>query len=342
MSETVLVTGGSGFLGSWCVSVLLARGYNVRTTVRSASKAEFLKLIPGASERLKIYDGVDLLSEGSFEEAMAGCDSVLHTASPFFFAGGTEDSLVVPAVNGSRNVLNACHKACVKKVVLTASTACVYVDYGTRPDDHIYTDQDWSPESLLSANENWYALSKTLAERLAWELSKEEGCPYRLAVINPSLIFGPQLPGQPHLNTSSSAILSYIDGSMKDLSNSCRAIVDVRDVAEAHVSALEHDDAFGRRFLMIGCSAHSTAIADAARAALPPEIKGNVPTEVNEVLPPPVMGPRAPLPHIYDASPSERILGITYRSTTEMVQSAVQSLLDNGFNSSAMYSIEKL
>lgn len=329
-------------MGSWCVQVLLARGYTVRTTVRTAAKAEFLKSIPGAAERLTIFDGVDLLSPGAFEEAMTACDAVLHTASPFFFAGGTEDSLVVPAVTGTRNVLDTCRKLGIKKVVLTASTACIYVDYGTRPDDHVYSDQDWSDEALLREKENWYALSKTKAERLAWDLSREEGCPYRLATINPSLILGPQLPGQPHLNTSSSAVVCYIDGSMSELVNACRAIVDVRDVAEAHVAALENEDALGHRFLMIGQSAHGTEIANAARDALPEDMKANVPSKLSETLPPPAMGPRAPNPILFDNSPSAQMLGIRYKSTDEMVKTAVQSLLDNGFNSTSMYSIHKL
>lgn len=273
---------------------------------------------------------------------MNGCDAVLHTASPFFFAGGTEDSLVVPAVTGTRNVLDACRKLGVKQVVLTASTACVYTDYATRPDDHLYTDQDWSPEPPMRGKENWYALSKTLAEKLAWEMSKEEGCPYKLSVMNPTLIFGPQLPGQPHLNTSSSAVVVYIDGSMSEIPNACKTIVDVRDVAEAHVAALDSIEAFGKRFLLIGGSPHSREIADAARDALPEDLKKNVPTKLSESFPPQVMGPAPPRPVLYDASPSEKILGLTYKSTAEMVGSSVRSLLENGFNSSEMYSIHKL
>jgi cinnamoyl-CoA reductase len=267
---------------------------------------------------------------------------VLHTASPFFFAGGTEESLVTPAVAGTRNVLQSCAKLGVKKVVLTASTACVYVDYGTVPDDHVYTDKDWSQEPLLREKENWYALSKTAAEHLAWEMSGEAGCPFRLSVMNPTLIFGPQLPGQPHLNTSSSAVVVYIDGSMAEVPNACKSIVDVRDVAEAHVAALEHDDAFGKRFLLIGGSPHSSEIALAARDVLPDALKANVPTKLSETFPLQVMGPRPPLPVLYDASPSEQILGIVYKSTAEMVGSSVTSLLENGFNSNDMYSIHKL
>jgi cinnamoyl-CoA reductase len=309
--------------------------------VRSAAKAEFLKALPGA-ERLTIFDGVDLLTAEAFEGAMAGCEAVLHTASPFFFNGGTENSLVVPAVTGTRNVLDSCRKLGVRRVVLTASTACVYVDYGTVADDHVYTDKDWSPEPLLRQKANWYALSKTTAEHLAWELSREEGCPYELSVMNPTLIFGPQLPGQPHLNTSSSAVVAYIDGSMPEVPNACKAIVDVRDVAEAHVAAMERAGAAGQRFLLIGATPHSSDIAAAARAALPEEMRGNVPSAVSATLPAQVMGPRSPLPVLYDATPSERILGITYKSVQDMVGDAVRSLLENGFNSNDMYSIHKL
>jgi cinnamoyl-CoA reductase len=342
----VLVTGGSGFLGSWCIKTLLDRGYAVHTTVRSLDKAKFLLSIPGHedSAKLKIFPGVDLLESGSFEAAMAGCEVVLHTASPFFFANGTEEKLVVPAVEGTKNVLTTCNKLGVKKVVLTSSTAAIYVHHGTFPADHTYTSADWSPEDVMRANVNWYALSKTKAERLAWEMSKEAGCSFKLATMNPTLIFGPQLPHQPHLNTSSAAVVNYMDGSMTELDNACKTLVDVRDVALAHVLAFEKEDdaAMGQRFLLIAGTPHASEMARCVREALPEHLKKNVVTAVSESIPANVMGNPAPHPCKYDTSPSQQLLGLTYRSVAEMIATSVQSCLENGFDNRAQYDTDKL
>ena len=342
ITKPVLVTGGSGFLGSWCVKILLDRGFMVHTTVRNEEKAQFLRNLPGATERLRIFPGVDLLEDGSFDDAMKGCECVLHTASPFYMVGGTEESLVVPAVTGTRNVLNSCRKHGVSKVVLTSSTAAVYVTYGTVPVDHVYTGCDWSPEDLLREHSNWYCLSKTKAEALAWEMSREDGCPYQLAVMNPTLILGPQLPGQPHLNTSSAVVVGFMDGGMSEIENSCKSIVDVRDVALAHVAALEHPEAFGHRFLLVGGSPHMRDIAEAVRRALPEELQRHVPTAISDKLPPAVMAAPPPHPVLYDVSPSEQILGLSYVPVEEMIRTAVDSLLQNGFTSRSMYSTDKL
>ena len=169
MPETVCLTGATGFLGSWCAKRLLESGYTVHATVRSAEKAAFLLKLPGADERLKIFPGVDLLVDGAFDEAMAGCVACMHTASPFF-SSHDEAALLPPAIEGTRNVLRSCAKHGIKKVVLTSSTAAVYVFWGTKPDDHVYTSDDWSPEDLNREKRNMYGLSKLLAERLAWEL----------------------------------------------------------------------------------------------------------------------------------------------------------------------------
>ena len=198
MSKTVCVTGGSGFLGSWIVKMLLEKGqYSVRATTRKRAKAEFLTKFSG-SQKLTIVDGCDFDSPSSFDRAIDGCDAVIHCASPFFNLGGTRENLVEPSINGTELVLNTCDKYGVKQVTMTSSSAAIIIDYGQKAaasptGNHVYTAEDFSPADVLEEKKNWYSLSKLLAEKRAWELSKSHS--YDLCVLNPSLIWGPQTPG---------------------------------------------------------------------------------------------------------------------------------------------------
>ncbi|CAL1128554.1 unnamed protein product, partial [Cladocopium goreaui] len=354
----ICVTGGSGFLGSWCIKLLL-----------EAKKAAYLMDLPGASSRLKIFEDVDLLTPGAFDAAIAGCGAVLHTASPFYMAGGSEETalgpdssaqekLVTPAVEGTRNVLSSCHKLGVKRVALTSSTGSVYVNYGKVPADHVYSSADWSPSELFREKQNWYCLSKVLAEETAWKMSREPDCPFQLTVLLPTLIWGPMVPGQPHLNTSASSLVGYMDGSIQEIENACKTVVDVRDVARAHVEAVCREGLGGQRILLIGGSPHFEEVARYIREALPEEMKFKVPSKVSEKLGPAVMGPAPPLPVLYDVSPAEKLspawkdlegglqcsavlavlrLGISFKSVEEQVKSMVQSMLENGFKSVEQY-----
>jgi len=243
---------------------------------------------------------------------------------------------VKPALEGTRNVLTSCAELGIKKVVLTSSTASVYVMYGKLPDDHVYTDADWSDEAAMRARKSWYPLSKCVAEKLAWKMCKEAGI--SLVVLNPTWILGPNLPNQPHLNTSSNAIVALMDGSAKMLDNACKTYVDVRDVAEAHVAPLEAgEEVWDKRYLLIGGTPHQTELAEIVRKAAPKELKPNVPTAVSEKLPPHVMAQSPPNPVLYDVSPAETLLGIKFRSTEVMVRAAISSLLENGFTSTKQY-----
>jgi nucleoside-diphosphate-sugar epimerase len=348
MTTTVCVTGGSGFLGGHIVKRLLEKGgFAVRATTRNAKKAAFLKGFAGADERLTIVDGCDFDNPDSFDRALEGCNAVIHCASPFFNLQGTRENLVVPAIQGTEIVLNACEKAGVEKVTYTSSSAAIIIDYGQKAaasptGNHVYTADDWSPQHILEEKKNWYSLSKLLGEKKAWELSKQHS--YNLCVLNPSLIWGPQTPGQTHLNTSSEAILSYMDGSRKVIQNGVRCVVDVRDVAEAHIVPIEKDIGWGKRYALFGGAPHfkdtATYIRQALEKSSHPAAKDMlplVPTEVNADLEPTVMGPPADKPLLYDCSPAEKELGVNFRSVEEMVTTCVEELLNNGFTSTKQY-----
>ena len=340
----VCVTGGSGFLGSWCVKLCLERGWTVRATTRAVCKADFLKALPGAAERLTIVPGCDLQVAGSFDAAIAGCDAVLHTASPFFFAGGSRANLVAPAVEGTENVLDACTRLGVARVALTSSTAAIYVNYGTVDNEHVYSDKDWSDEALMEANENFYCLSKTLAEKRAWDLSKAAGCPWKLASMNPCWILGPMLPSQPHLNTSSNGLVMFLDGTNSEVPPGCKLVVDVRDVAAAHVAAAGQDPAWsgwGRRYLLAGGSPTWESMVATMRSVVSVEQGAALPTVLT---PPPgpgaapgAAGAQPPFATLADVGPSEELLGITYYSAEEMVASNIKSCLGNSLASTAQY-----
>ena len=350
----ICVTGGSGFLASWVVKMLLEKGYVVHATTRRAEKAAFLKDMSGAENNLRIFAGCDFSVENSFDEAIDGCRAVIHCASPFFNAGGTRENLVEPAVAGTEMVLNACRKFSVEQVTLTSSSASVIVDYGSKADasasgNYVYTEADFSPEDVLEAKSNWYCLSKLMAEKRAWELSKEPGCPYKLCVLNPSLIWGPMTPGQTHLNTSSAAITQYMDGTHKKIQNGVRCVVDVRDVAEAHITPIEKNVGWGKRFLLFADAPHFKETAGHVRDALlsspherGAELAAKVPTEVNEQLEATVMGPSADKPLLFDTTQAQEVLGIKFRSTEEMVRTSVHELLSNGFTGSDLYDVGKL
>ncbi|AEH88089.1 SDR family oxidoreductase [Mesorhizobium opportunistum] len=248
--ELVLVTGGSGFLGAHCILALLKADYRVRTTVRSAKRqADVLAMLkaggadPGGSLSFAI---ADLMIDAGWPQAVAGCDYVLHVASPF--PPGVpkhEDDLIVPAREGALHVLRAARDAGVKRVVLTSSFAAI--GYGKMPPDgRPFTEESWTdPTGKVSA----YVKSKTFAERAAWDFIAAEGGGLELAVVNPVGIFGPVL-GADH-STSTEFVQRMMDGAMPGLPRVSFGVVDARDVADLHVRAMIDPAARGERFLAV-------------------------------------------------------------------------------------------
>jgi len=297
----------------------------VHGTTRSTDpeKVAHLTSLPGAAERLTLFEA-DLLEDGAFEEAITGCVGVYHMASPFFLAGQTEEALVPPALEGTKNVLTTCLKQNVKRAVLTSSTMAVYVKYGASPPEHVYTEEDWSSEEGIRAHGFWYALSKQLAEQKAWEMVR--GTSLRLAVMNPCLVVGPML--QPTLNTSCAAVLAYMNGGRQDVEATPKAIVDVRDVALAHVLGMERASYEGRT-LLIGASL-PWGDAEPWLAEAVPGCAANFPGARQDpaALPPPEHWPVAwPGRHtLFDCSKAEKELGISFRSAEDSIKATAVDL----------------
>lgn len=239
----VCVTGASGFVGSQITRLLLERGYRVRGTVRTPEdreKYDYLLSFPGADERFELTGG-ELLTEGSYDESVAGCEYVIHTASPYVIdVDDPEQDLVKPAVEGTRNVLQSCSRSdATRKVVLTSSMAAVTDEPET---DHVLTEEDWNEKSSLERNPYYY--SKTRAEKAAWSYVDETDPNLDLVVINPFMVVGPSQ--SPSLNTSNEIFVDLLTGEYPGIIRITWGFVDVRDVAEAHVRALEHSGAEGR------------------------------------------------------------------------------------------------
>jgi nucleoside-diphosphate-sugar epimerase len=247
---TILVTGGSGFIGSHCILQLLAAGHQVRTTVRSVKReAEARAVLKEAGATLGdrvAFITADLESDAGWSEAVAGCEYVLHVASPFpQNVPKREDDLIVPAREGALRVLRAARDGGVKRVVLTSSFAAI--GYGHQPQDRPFDETNWT--NLNGNDVGPYVKSKTLAERAAWDFIGREGGNLELAVINPVGVLGPVLG--PDYSTSILLVQRLMDGAMPGVPRLCFGVVDVRDVVDLHIRAMSDPAAKSERFLAV-------------------------------------------------------------------------------------------
>ncbi len=248
--STVLVTGGSGFIGSHCILALLAAGHQVRTTVRSLTREGAVRALLKAGgaepEDHLSFIAADLENDTGWSEAVAGCEYVLHVASPFPPSIPThEDELIVPAREGALRVLRAARGAGVKRVVLTSSFAAI--GYGQAPRNAPFNETNWTDPN--GADVLPYVKSKTLAERAAWDFIADEGGALELSVVNPVGVLGPVLG--PDYSTSILLVQRLMDGAMPGCPRLHFGVVDVRDVADLHLRAMTHPAAKGERFLAV-------------------------------------------------------------------------------------------
>jgi dihydroflavonol-4-reductase len=248
--STILVTGGSGFIGSHCILQLLAAGHHVRTSVRTIKRETDVRAMlkeggaePGARLSFVV---ADLESDSGWPEAVAGCEYVLHVASPLPpNVPKHEDELIVPAREGTLRVLRASRGAGVKRVVLTSSFAAI--GYGREQQETPFSEMDWTDPNSNGVMP--YQKSKTLAERAAWNFIANNGGSLELSVINPVGVFGPVLG--PDYSTSILLVQRLLEGAMPGVPQLYFGVVDVRDVADLHIRAMTHPAAKGERFLAV-------------------------------------------------------------------------------------------
>lgn len=333
----VLVTGGTGFLGAHCIIQLLAAGHEVRATVRDLRREAALKAMlrqggAGNGANQVALFAADLTADPGWKEAVAGCDYVLHVASPFpSRVPKDENELIRPARDGAIRVLRAARDADVTRVVLTSSFAAIGYGKGRAG---TFTETDWTDPDDPTIQP--YQKSKTLAERAAWSFMKDEGGALELAVIDPTGILGPVLG--PDLSTSIHLIKRMLEGSTPGCPDLWFGIVDARDVADLHLRAMTNPAAAGERFLATAGQFMSVAqvaqtlkdrLGDAARAVstrqLPnwllravalfdPEVRGLLPE----------LGKRKNA----TADKAQRLLGWNPRPPEEAIVATAASLAD--------------
>ncbi|MEN0102985.1 MAG: NAD-dependent epimerase/dehydratase family protein [Curtobacterium sp.] len=276
-STRVLVTGGSGFIAGHCILQLLDAGYDVRTTIRSLDKEAAVRALltdagMTAGDRLE-FVAADLTADDGWAAATSDVDTVLHVASPVMPGHvEDEDALIRPAVEGTTRVLSAARAAGVRRVVLTSAFHAV--SWGHPHTDHVFTESDWTV--LDGPGVDAYGRSKTLAERVAWDLV--EGTDLELVTMLPVAVMGPAMGGT--VSGANHILQSMLNGSMPATPRLFIPIVDVRDVAAAHVSAIDVQDAAGKRFLLSnGPALELHEIATTLREHLGDDA-AKVPTEV--------------------------------------------------------------
>ncbi|KAI9757287.1 MAG: hypothetical protein M4579_003498 [Chaenotheca gracillima] len=332
----VLLTGGSGFIAAHVLEYLLEHGHSVVTTVRSTEKGKKIQeAYPSyGKDKLDFAIVEDIAQPGAFDNAVKSSppfEAVIHTASPFHFnVTDTKKDLLDPAIIGTTGILKAikANAPTVKTVVITSSFASIFDGLkGTRP-DHTYSEKDWNPITLEQAVENpgnGYRASKVFAEKAAWEFVEKEKPNFTLSTMCPPLVLGPvthYLNSLDAVNTSNQRTRNMMQGQCKNEipDTGVYLWVDVRDLALAHVLAMEKPEAAGKRFFITTGYFSNKEIAAAIRKNYP-ALKDQLPTESTPGGDYPPGGV-----YKYDNSQTVKVLGIKFRSLEESITDTVKSL----------------
>ena len=335
----VLVTGATGFIAGHVIHQLAEAGHEVTGTARSASKANALNktLSAYAGKPIRIdIRAADLFSDAGWSAAVTGMDYVQHIASPLpANLPKDHDELITPARDGAIRVLTAAKKAGVKRVVMTSSMAAVAYGWGDkRP--KLLTEEHWSNSANLADN-TAYTRSKTIAERAAWDYVNGEGKGLELTTINPAAVLGPVMSGD--FSASVEILTQLLSGKLPGTPRVGFGIVDVRDVAAAHVLAMTNPAAAGERFLVSDKFMWFSEVANTLRGKLPPAYdkklpKGELPgwalklmANINPAVK--QVSPELNRERQVSNEKAKRILGWQPRTAEEAILSGAKSLIEH-------------
>lgn len=317
--EPVCVTGANGFIGSWVVKTLLEQGYtSINASILPGTDAAHLLKLPGATApgvQLRVFEA-DILDPEAMAKSIEGCKGVFHLASPNTLGEckDPEKELVIPAVQGTINVLEASKNAGVRRVVVTSSISSL-VPNPSWPENKPYDEDSWTDTDFCKSNKIWYSVSKTLAEKAAWEYSEKTGLD--VVAIHPATSLGPFL--QPGINASGIVLLELLQGSQNTQEHYWVGCVHVKDVARAQILLLETPAASGR-FLCTNGSYQFAEFAEKVSKLFPEYPVHKFTGKTQPGLTP-----------CKDAAKKLLGIGMVFTPIEDAVKDTVQSLVAGGF-----------